>query len=182
MASPVTVDHGDMEGDIGGWLWSYKAATPGTACGHNTTAYILDDMPQPDVNLRLLSEYGGASWVEGKYLHGIPELLAEISRSNVAYDLHVKLELYQAARIPEYLAILLHEQEIRWHVLEGDRYQLLAPDATGLWRSRIFPGLWLDGAALLAGNMPQVLARLQEGLASAEHQAFVAELTRWRRI
>jgi Uma2 family endonuclease len=180
MAFPVSVQHGDMEGDIGGWLWSYKAATPGTACGHNTTSFNLEDTPQPDVNLRILPEYGGAAWVEDKFLHGIPELLAEISRSSVAYDMHVKLALYQAARTPEYLAILLHEQEIRWHVVEGDRYQLLAPDADGLWRSRIFPGLWLDGQALLAGNMPQVLARLQDGLASPEHQAFVAELARRR--
>ena len=180
MASPVSVEHGDMEGNVGGWLWSYKTATPGTACGHNTTSFILDDTPQPDVNLRILPEYGGTSWVEDKFLQGIPELLAEISRSSVAYDMHVKLDLYQAARIPEYLTILLHEQEIRWHVLKGDRYQLLAPDADGLWRSRIFPGLWLDGQALLTGNMPQVLARLQDGLATPEHQAFVAELARRR--
>ena len=178
MASPVSVQHGDMDFDVGLWLGTYMVATPGMAGGHNTTSFILDDTPQPDINLRLLPEYGGASWVEDKYLHGIPELLAEICRSSVSYDLHVKLELYQAARIPEYLAILLHEQEIRWHVLEGARYQLLAPDAAGVWRSRIFPGLWLDGQALLAGNKPQVLARLQEGLASAEHQAFVAELAR----
>jgi hypothetical protein len=180
MASLVSVEHGDMDGAVGGWLWSYTAATPGTACGHNTTSFILDDTPQPDVNLRILPDYGGASWVEDKFLHGIPELLAEISRSSVAYDMHVKLDLYQAARIPEYLTILLHEQEIRWHVLEGDRYQLLAPDADGLRRSRIFPGLWLDGQALLAGNMPLVLARLQAGLATPEHQAFVAELARRR--
>jgi Uma2 family endonuclease len=181
MPSPVTVDHGDTEGDVGGWLWSYSSATPGTACGHNTTTFILDDTPQPDLNLRLLPEYGGASWVEEKYLHGIPELLAEICRSSVTYDLHIKLDLYRAARIPEYLAILLHEQEIRWHVREGDRYQLPAPDEQGIWRSRIFPGLWLDGQALLAGNKQLLLARLQEGLTSLEHQAFVNELARRRR-
>ena len=125
-----------------------------------------------------MPEYGGRSWAEGKYLAGIAELLAEISRSSVAYDLHLKLELYQSAGIPEYLAILLYEQEIRWHVLKDGQYQLLAPDADGIHRSRIFPGLWLDGKALLAGNMQQVLAKLQDGLNSTEHQAFVAELAR----
>jgi Uma2 family endonuclease len=178
MASPVSVQHGDMEGDVGGWLWSYKVATTGTACGHNTTSFLLDDVPQSDINLRILPEYGGASWVEGKYLHGIPELLVEICRSSASYDLHVKLDLYQAARVPEYLAILLHEREVRWHVLNGDCYQILSPDEDGLVRSRIFPGLWLDGSALLAGKMQQVMARLQEGLRSPEHQAFVSELTR----
>jgi Uma2 family endonuclease len=181
MASPVSVQHGEMDADIGGWLWSYKAATPGTACGHNTTAFVLEDIPQPDIHLRILPEYGGASWVEDNYLHGIPELLAEICRSSVSYDLHVKLDLYQAARVPEYLAILLHEQEVRWHVLEGDRYQLLAPDATQIWQSRTFPGLWLDGKALLAGNMQQVLTVLRQGLESSEHHAFVAQLARRRK-
>jgi Putative restriction endonuclease len=176
MTSPVSVQHGDMDADVGIWLGTYRVATPGTACGHNTTAFILEDTPQPDVNLRLLPEYGGTSWVEGKYLRGVPELLAEIAWSSVSYDLHLKLDLYQAARIPEYLVILLHEHGIRWHVLEGDRYQLLSPDTDGIWRSRIFPGLWLDGQAFVAGNMQQVLARLDEGLASPEHQTFVAEL------
>src|SRR5256885_8011880 len=105
MASPVSVQHGDMDGDLGTWLGTYKAATPGTATGHNTTSFLLDDTPQPDIYLRILPEYGGTSWVEGKYLHGVPELLTEICRSSAAYDLHVKLDLYQTAKVPEYLAI-----------------------------------------------------------------------------
>ena len=176
MASPVSVAHGDMDGDVGAWVAVYKAATRGTASGHNTTSFLLEDTPQPDINLRILPEYGGASWVEDKYLHGIPELLAEICRSSASYDLHVKLDLYQEAKVPEYLAILLYEQEIRWHTLVNGQYQLISPDADGLWRSRVFPGLWLDGKALLAGDLEQVLARLQEGIQSPEHKRFVAEL------
>jgi Uma2 family endonuclease len=114
--------------------------------------------------------------VEDKYLAGVPEFLAEICRSSASYDLHVKLDLYQAAGIPEYLAILLFEREIRWHVLINGRYEMLTADADGLWRSRIFPGLWLDGKALLAGNLQRVLSRLQEGINSAEHKQFVAVL------
>ena len=178
MASPVSIEHGDSESDVGGWLWFYKTATPGTATGHNTTTFLPDETPQPDLNLRILPEYGGKSWVEDKYLAGIPEFLAEICRSSAPYDLRLKLELYQSAGIPEYLAILLDKQEIRWHVLKDGRYQLLAPDADGIHRSRVFPGLWLDGKAFLAGNMQQVLAKLQAGLNSAEHQAFTAELAR----
>ena len=178
MSSPVSVEHGDKDGDVGTWMGVYRAATPGTASGHNTTSFLLDDTPQPDLNLHLLPEFGGASWVEAKFLHGIPELLAEISVSSVSYDLHAKLDLYETAKVPEYLAVLLYEQEIRWHALADGRYQLLPPDADGVWHWRIFPGLWLDGKALLEGNMAQVLARLQEGLNSAEHQGFVAELGR----
>ena len=176
MPSPVSVDHGEADIDVGAWLAVYKAGTPGTAAGHNTTSFLLDDVPQPDVYLRILPEFGGTSWVEDKYLHGIPELLTEVSRSSASYDLHLKLDLYEAAKIPEYLVVLLFEQEIRWHVLVGDRYEHMTPDADGLWRSRIFPGLWLDGKALQSGDLGQVLARLQEGLQSPEHQRFVAEL------
>ena len=68
---------------------------------------------------------------------------AEISRSSAAYDLHQKLDLFEEARIPEYLAVLLYEQEIRWRGLVRGKYKLLTPDADGIWRSRIFPGLWL---------------------------------------
>jgi len=176
MASPVSVEHGDMDGEVGGWLYTYKVATPGTASGHSITSFLLEDTPQPDWNLRILPEYGGSSSVQGRYLRGIPELLVEISRSSASYDLHVKLDLYQAAKIPEYLAVLLVEREIRWHILVNGEYQLLTPDADGVLRSRIFPGLWLDGQALLAGNSQQVIACLQDGRRSPEHQRFVAEL------
>jgi len=90
--------------------------------------------------------------------------------------LHLKRDLYEAARVPEYLAILLFEREIRWHILVDGRYQPLPQDTDGVWRSRVFPGLWLDGSSLLSGDLRQVLARLQEGLMSPEHQRFVGEL------
>jgi len=43
-------------------------------------------------------------------------------------------------------------------------------------RSQRFPGLGLAAAAMLSGDMAQVLAVLQTGLQSPEHQAFVAQL------
>jgi hypothetical protein len=181
MPSSVSAEHGDTDGDVGTWLGVYKAFTPGTASGRNTTSFMLDDTPQPDLNLRLLPEYGGASWVEEKYLHGLPELLAEVCVSTASYDLHQKYDLYQSAGVPEYLAVVVFEREIRWHVLVNGRYQLLSPDADGLYRSRIFPGLWLDGAALLAGDLRRVLERLQEGLRSPAHERFLADLAARRK-
>lgn len=176
MPSPVSVDHGGMDGDVGTWLGMYKAFTPGTASERNTTSFVLDDTPQPDLNLRLLPQYGGGSWEKGKYLHGVPELVAEVCASSASYDLHQKYDLYQSAGIPEYLAVVVFEQEIRWHELVGGRYRTFPPDTDGLHRSRIFPGLWLDGQALLAGDLRRVIERLQDGLDSAEHQQFVAQL------
>jgi hypothetical protein len=68
MPSRISVEHGDVENDVGTWLGVYKAATPGTAAGHNTTSFLLDDAPQPAMNLRILPEFGGSSWVEDKFL------------------------------------------------------------------------------------------------------------------
>ena len=180
MASPVSPEHGEGDSDVGLWLGIYRVATPGTESRHNTTAFVIEDSTQPDSLLRILPECGGGSWPEGNHLSGVPELVAEICRSSASYDLHAKLDLYEAAGIPEYLAVLQYEQEIRWHVLVKGKYELLQPDAGGVWRSRLFPGLWLDGTALLARDMGRVLARLNEGINSAEHDAFVAELTRRR--
>jgi Uma2 family endonuclease len=104
--------------------------------------------------------------------------LVEICRTSASYDLHVKHDLYEQARVQEYLAILLYEQEIRWHTLTRGKYKPLAPDADGLWRSRVFPGLWLNAQALLARDMPAVLAALQKGLVSREHKSFVKDLAR----
>ena len=181
MPSPVSVEHGDTEGDVGLWLVSYRVATPGCAGGHNTTTFLLEDVAQPDLNLRILPEFGGSSWVEGKYLQGASELFAEVCRSSSAYDLHQKLELYREAGVKEYIAFLLFEREIRWHVLDDGSYRLLLPDAAGILHSRVFPGLWLDGQAFWNGDMHKVLATLQEGLSSAEHQAFVALLAQRKR-
>ena len=49
-------------------------------------------------------------------------------------------------------------------------------DASGVIRSEIFPGLWLPVDALLRLDYPALLPVLQQGLASPEHQAFVAAL------
>jgi hypothetical protein len=176
MPSPVKLEQGNIESDVGLWLGTYSVATPGTDGGHNTTTLLLDDTPQPDLHLRILPEYGGNSWEEDGYLGGVPEFLAEVCLSSAAYDLHVKYDLYEAAQVPEYLAVLRYEREIRWHRLSDGKYELQPPDADGVWRSRVFPGLWLDGAALLARDRAKVLKRLQEGIASHAHQEFVARL------
>jgi Putative restriction endonuclease len=91
-------------------------------------------------------------------------------------ELNQKYHLYEAAGVHEYLAVLMYEQEIRWHILVNGRYEILPPDADGIWRSRVFPGLWLDGRALLKRDLQKVLATLQAGFAAAEHRAFVKRL------
>lgn len=45
-----------------------------------------------------------------------------------------------------------------------------------MYRSHVLPGLWLDAAALLRGDLATVARVAQEGIGSAEHAAFVAKL------
>ena len=46
----------------------------------------------------------------------------------------------------------------------------------GLYRSTVFPGLWLDPVALLQGDQRRLRAVLDLGCATPEHAAFVARL------
>ena len=174
----LSSDHGESDFDITTWLGVYRAATPGCMGASNATAFLLDDCPQPDVNLRIVSASGGMSWVEDNYIHGSPELLTEICNTTESIDLHQKLELYEEARVQEYLVVIVRKKQIRWHRLVRGKYKLMTSDAQGIYRSRVFPGLWLDSQALFANEMAKVLATLQEGIVSEEHQQFVAALAK----
>ena len=134
------------------------------------------DAPQPDTSLRILPEYGGQSRDEGKFAAGAPEFLAEICISSAAYDLHQKLKVYQEAGVQEYLAVSTREQEVRWHRLVGGHFEVVPAPPDGIYRSAAFPGLWLDPAALLRGDMARVLAVLNDGINSSEHKRFVEQL------
>jgi hypothetical protein len=137
---------------------------------------MLRSAPQPDTYLWILPECGGQSRIQGKYHIGAPELAAEICFSSAAYDLGVKKTLYQKARVREYVAFLVEEQEIRWHRLTKHAYELCPPTSKGIYRSRVFPGLWLDGRALWKQDLARVLQTLERGLKSANHAAFVTAL------
>ena len=67
----------------------------------------------------------------------------------------------------------MQDREIDWFVLHEGRYEPLSPAEDGIIRSTVFPGLWLDPAALLRGELATVLAVVQQGLTSPEHAEFV---------
>jgi len=177
MPSPVSRPHATMEINVATWLGLYKAYTPACEAGNNMTWLMLEEeSPQPDTSLWIVPEAGGQSSSQGQYASGAPEFLAEVCLSSTAYDLHQKLEVYQEAGVQEYLAVLMHEREVRWHRLARRRFKVVPAPADGIYRSAVFPGLWLDAAALLAGDLARVLAVLQQGISSPEHDAFVKRL------
>ena len=179
MPSPVRLQqHGHPHSNIVTWLGVYRAATPQTMTADNTTVRLdFENEVQPDALLRLEPAQGGRSRItDDDYLDGPPELVVEIAASSAAYDLHAKRRAYQRSGVPEYLAVQMYEQRVAWFALREGVYQPLLPDAAGVLRSEVFPGLWLQPAALFSGDLARMLTVLQAGLASPEHAAFVARL------
>jgi Uma2 family endonuclease len=142
-----------------------------------TVRLDADNEPQPDACLRIEETAGGQSRItEDDYLEGAPELIVEIAASSASYDLHDKLQVYRRNGVQEYLVWRVLDQAFDWFVLQDGSYVSLPIAADGILRSRVFPGLWLAVDALLAGNLVQVVATLQLGLASSEHSAFCQSL------
>ncbi len=170
--------HGDPYVDVSAWLGSYRAATPGVmASGDSTTTLDIDNDPQPNVSLRILPSYGGRTRLSPKgYILGAPELIVEVTASTVSYDLGPKMNAYRRNGVDEYIVHRTYDGEVDWFILRDGQYDRLAMDAEGIYRSEVFPGLWLKADALVAGNLAQVLAVLQRGMAAAEHGDFVKRL------
>ncbi len=179
MPSPVRHTlHGTPQLLLAGWAAVYLASTPGVDGGDNSTLRLdLENEPQPDVLLRLSPKLGGRSFVaQDGYLEGVPELIVEISASTASYDMNQKRHVYARNGVPEYIVYLSYDRRVVWYVLGDEGYTELPAGEDGILRSSIFSGLWLDPQALLNNDMARVLAVLQEGLASPEHQTFVERL------
>jgi Uma2 family endonuclease len=178
MPSPLKAPHGTTHPELIGWLIVYKAATPGTAVVDNATIIMGEQSePQPDGGLLILPAYGGQTHLdEEEYIVGAPELIAEVSSSSAAIDLHQKRRDYERAGVREYIVLVLRENRIVWFVRRDRVFVEMAPGPDGIYRSEFFKGLWLDAQAMLRRDTAAVLAVLQQGLASADHAQFVASL------
>jgi Uma2 family endonuclease len=176
VSSPLSLEHGSLDALVILWLGYYAQATPGCQCGSNSTWRMLDNAPQPDSYLRVSPAHGGQSGEAGPYGAGAPELVVEICVTSADVDFGPKLRLYQKAGVREYITIEPSEKRIVWRVLEAGAYIPQELPADGILRSRIFPGLWLDVAAFWAGDGARMLAALNAGLATEDHQRFVDRL------
>lgn len=176
MASPLRFkSHAKPHARIITWLGLYQISTPGVEIGIDPTVRLdLDNEPQPDAVLLIDERAGWRSRIsDDDYVEGAPELVAEIAASSAAYDLHDKKRAYRRNGIREYIVWQMFENKLDWFSLKEGEYVPLAPDEAGVVQSQVFPGLWLAVPALLAGDMPKVLAVSQSGLNSPEHAEFV---------
>ena len=180
-ASRPRWSHGTYTSKLIFVLGLFDAGTPGVEAATNTTTILGEESEvQPDADLRILPECGGRSKLDADdYVEGPPELIGEVAYSSRAIDLHGKKGDYERAGVAEYLVLCVEEQELHW--FDFASRGVVTPNRQGILRSRVFPGLWIDGPALLARDASRLAQVVQQGLASRAHAAFVKRLQAARR-
>ncbi len=179
MPSPVRFNqHAGPHFDLVTWLGVYRANTPGVRGADNSTIRLdIENEPQPDATLIIEPACGGKVILSpDDYVVGSPEWVGEVSASSASFDLHTKLRVCRRNNVLEYLVWRVLDKAIDWFTLRKSQYEKLPPTQTGLYQSLVFPGLWLDPAALARGDMVTVLQVLQQGINSSEHAGFVERL------
>lgn len=170
--------HGEHHANVLAWLVLYQSATPGVVAADNSTVQLdIDNDPQPDACLRIRPSHGGATKLtKDGYIEGSPELVVEVAASTLSFDLGAKLNAYRRNGVREYIVLRTYDGDLDWFVLRDGQYERLSADEHGIYRSANFPGLWLKADAMMNGHIAEVLAVLQQGVASAAHSQFVAAL------
>ena len=179
MPSPLHIRHGRMDPQIQGWLRDYCMGTPGVEVLAGVTTLLGPDSEvQPDAALLTVAGSNVREPLpEDGFVHGAPELVVEIAMSTAPFDLFEKKELYERYGVQEYVVVLVREPtEVLWFVRRGDKFEKLELGGDGFFRSEVFPGLWLDPAALVQRNAARVREVVEQGLATAEHADFVQQL------
>lgn len=182
VSSPVTNWHAVYHAQIVTWLGYYAAQTPGVEAADNGTV-ILDEEnePQPDGALRIVEQSGGASRIDERgYVIGPPELHVEVAYTSEAIDLHDKREQYARTGVQEYLVVLIQEQRIRGFRRRGSRFADVKISGDGIWKSSLFPGLWLSVRAMPDRDMSTVIGTLNEGISTQSHSDFLSRLAKGR--
>jgi len=175
--SPVGRAHGRAQVPVIVWLDYYAENTPGVEVLDNATTILgSKSEPQPDVMLRVAPGYGGRTRDQKGFVRGAPELVVEVAKATRYVDLGPKLADYEQAGVVEYIVRALGPDEILWFEQQGGALARRPIHADGIYRSKVFPGLWLDPKALIKGDRRRLRAVLDLGRATPEHAVFVEEL------
>ena len=95
---------------------------------------------------------------------------------DVSYDLHDKLNVYRRNGVGEYLVWRNEDRAMDWFILTNGRFETLPVGDDGILRSTVLPGLWLDPAAVMRGDLRRALEVLNQGITDASHESFVEKL------
>lgn len=165
MASPVFLPHAKVHALAQTWLGTYVVMNNALEMADNVSLRLGDmNELQPDICAwrtdREPSEHSG----EEGYLEITPDLVIEVAASSASHDLHNKRIIYQRFGVPEYIVFAVYEQETHWWTLDERLYKPVLPDQRAIFRSSVFPGLWLSATDFWQPNGQALLAVLQEGM------------------
>jgi hypothetical protein len=179
LPGPIGIEHGRAQVSVIMWLDYYAEQTPGVQVLDNATTILgWRSEPQPDGLLRIRPECEGHTRDKKGFIHGPPELVAEVAKATRYVDLGPKLADYQNGGVLEYVVHAIDPDEIFWYGQEQGALVQRLIDEDGLYRSTVFPGLWLDPRALISGDRRRLRAVLDLGCATPEHAEFVARLAK----
>jgi hypothetical protein len=154
MASPLRRPHGGYHAELSLALGHYKAGTPGIELLDNATTILGEESePQPDLELRILSAFGGQSRETAEdYVEGPPELVAAISHSTRPIDMGPRRADYEQAGVVEYLVLCIEEQELHWfNFRTGEPIQA---NRHGIYSPRFFPAYGSTAKPCWPGVLP----------------------------
>jgi hypothetical protein len=179
---PLYEDHAIPDASLTGLLYFYRGGTPGTLVLSNPSTKLGPKSEvQPDCVLKIDPAYGGRTARDEKGLTlGGPEMVVEVAYSSIQIDLKAKKRAYEEAGSLEYIVLDVSHRQFHWFALCDGRFEPVHLDPDGLYRSRAFPGFWLDEAAFFRDDVPALFATLRLGLESPEHADFVERLRQYR--
>lgn len=186
VCEPAGFEHGAHDLRLGTLFDTYAGNTTGVSAAANVTIILgPKDEVQPDVCMFVLPYFGGKSveFLKGKenargekktYLKGAPQLVAEVAHNSVSIDLHLKRKRYRRAGVLEYIVLCLEPFKVHWLDLQND--EPLPKDPDGIFRSKVFPGFWLNNDGLLNRDFKAVMSTLTDGLNSDGYSKFAANV------
>ena len=163
---------------------STRPPPPGCVGGSDVTCIFLGDCPQPDVNLRVVTEFGGKSWIEDQlHIDGSPELLVDVRRQQ--HGIHGPAPDVRAVQGSPHSGISGRHREKETDSLAPPRQRGLPVDIARC-RRRLpvgrFPRTLARQQALFKDDLAKVLATLQKGIDSDEHQMLCRRVRRAARL
>lgn len=173
VSMPLGKPHATDHVRLGSILDAYVAYPPGVeVLSEVTTILSNDDEVQPDLLMRVSPERGGKTrdTYGDEYILGAPELVCEIAHSSRAIDLNLKRKRYERTGVIEYIVFCLNPREVRWFDFVGKG--TLQTDSDGVFRSNVFPGLWICNQGLLERDYQRVMEVLKHGIATKVHKDF----------
>lgn len=164
---------GELASSVSYWLCQYRRSTP---CVESLgrVSIFLDPTTEIETTAAMWLTPGADDRPRWQRCEGVPELLVEVTATVHNKVFRRRLRVYEQSEIHELLVVTGDPRDTALYARENGRFARVSPADDGSYRSRVFPGLWLDPSALFSDEWNEMAACLDRGMATEEHAAFVA--------